>query len=152
MLKRIGSSAYKLELPPGLTRLHDVFHTSLISLDPNDPLPGQIQEPPGPIQIDNEEEWEVEQILDSRFYYGRVQYRVKWRGHNTPDLIWHAADNFENAPDSVKAYHEKYPAKPGPHNLQSTREQREARRAARANGVQRRIDRARINTLRLQKV
>ena len=34
----------------------------------DNPLPGQVQEPPEPVEINDDEEWEVEQILDSCIY------------------------------------------------------------------------------------
>lgn len=28
--------------------------------------------------MNRQEEWEVEEILDARLYYNKLQYRVKW--------------------------------------------------------------------------
>jgi hypothetical protein len=36
----IRRDSYKLELLEGMSQLHDVFYTSLLRPDPNDPLPG----------------------------------------------------------------------------------------------------------------
>ena len=66
MIKQvIGHNARYLELPETM-HIHPVFHVSLL-----EPYNGQeserpTQEPPRPIEIDGEEEWEVEAILDSR--------------------------------------------------------------------------------------
>jgi hypothetical protein len=46
-------------------KIHPVFHSNLLRLDPNDALPSQHIPPPPPIIVDGEEEWEVERILDS---------------------------------------------------------------------------------------
>jgi hypothetical protein len=81
----IGRDSYKLELLEGMSQLYNVFHTSLLRPDPNDPLPGQHKEPPTPIRVLNElgekegfhDEWNVEGILDSRWNYGHLEYRVK---------------------------------------------------------------------------
>ena len=43
-----------------------VFHVSLLEPYNSQELEQPIQEPPWPIKIDGEEEWEVEAILDSR--------------------------------------------------------------------------------------
>ena len=65
MIKQVISrNARCLELP-GTMYIHPVFHVSLL-----EPYNGQesewpIQELPRPIEIDGEEEWEVEAILDS---------------------------------------------------------------------------------------
>jgi hypothetical protein len=57
ILEKVGSRAYKLDLPPSI-QLHPVFHTSLLELaEPNsEPIPGHIQPLPLPVIIDNEEE------------------------------------------------------------------------------------------------
>jgi hypothetical protein len=66
ILARVGSRTYKLDLPLNV-KIHPVFHISL--LEPSQPtsttIPGHIQPPPLPIILDDEEEWEVEEIVDS---------------------------------------------------------------------------------------
>jgi hypothetical protein len=120
VLERIGRDSYRLELPEGMSQLHDVFHTSLLRLDPNDPLPGQHIDPPPPIQVqdkDNQrthEEWEVEEILDSRWYYGHLEYKVKWKGHPLEPRKWYRATLFDNAAEATAEFHDKYPDKPKP--------------------------------------
>jgi hypothetical protein len=78
ILERVGSRAYKLDLPPSI-QLHPVFHISLLELAEPDsePIPGHIQPPPPPVIIDNQEELELEEIVDSRHYRNQLQYRVK---------------------------------------------------------------------------
>src|SRR5436309_1446721 len=77
VLEKIGTS-YRLELPKIIT-IHNVFHPSLLRKAADDPMPGQKNDLPEPIVVDNENEWEVEDILDSRLYGRgkRLQYRVK---------------------------------------------------------------------------
>ena len=43
-------------------------------LESDDPLPGQVQESPEPVEINDDEEWEVEQILDSCIHWKKLQY------------------------------------------------------------------------------
>ncbi len=76
----VGSS-YKLELPESM-RVHDVFHPDLLRPAVDDPLPGQKNEFPDPIVVNDEDEWEIDDILDSRRYRRRLQYRVKWNGYD----------------------------------------------------------------------
>ena len=113
VLAAVGTS-YRLQLPVTM-RIHDVFHPSLLRKAAEDPLPGQKNEPPEPVIVDDEEEWEVDDILDSRRYGRgkRLQYRVKWKGCDT-DLEWYNADGgeFDNCQDLVKDFHLRYPQKP----------------------------------------
>jgi hypothetical protein len=69
ILVRVGSRAYKLDLPPSI-KLHPVFHISLLEpAEPDsEPIPGHIKPLPPPVIIDNEEEWELEEIVDSHCY------------------------------------------------------------------------------------
>ncbi len=69
-------SSYKLELSESM-RVHDVFHPDLLRSVADDPLPGQKNEPSGPIVVNDEDEWEIDDILNSRRYRRWLQYRVK---------------------------------------------------------------------------
>jgi len=43
-----------------------------------DPIPGRkLQAPPPPIVVDRKAEWEVEEILDSRWHQRRFQFLIK---------------------------------------------------------------------------
>jgi hypothetical protein len=115
IIKRVGSPAYKLDLPPNV-KIHPVFHISL--LEPAQPttkaIPRHIQPSPLPIILDDEERWEVEEVVDSRRHRGKVQYRVKWTGFYDPDTTWYPAENFRNSPDAITQFHTRYPGKPAP--------------------------------------
>ena len=63
----------------------------------------------------------MEEIIDSRYYYGRLQYKTKWAGYNV-DNTWYNADLFENSPELVQAFHEKMGdrrPKPRPNGLRA---------------------------------
>jgi hypothetical protein len=115
--KVISSHAYELELPASM-RIHPVFNVSLLRPAADDPLPGQVQDAPPPIEVDGLEEWEVDEIVDSRWDRRgrgkpRLKYTVKWTGH--PDVTEERAEYLENARQIVENFHRRYPDKPGPH-------------------------------------
>lgn len=62
---------------------------------------------------DKYEEYEVEGILDSRLYCGKIQYQAKWAGYEE-DLKWYNASNFKNSPHRLWDFHEANPSHPGP--------------------------------------
>ncbi|SLM37987.1 Chromo domain-like [Lasallia pustulata] len=129
IVKKVGTS-YELELPQTM-KVHNVFHSNLLRKDPGDPLPGQIQEPPGPIITADGEEWDLADILNSRWHYGRLQYRCAWVDEKTRDLEWYYADGgeFDNSQDIVKDFHDRYPRKAGgKENLRAPAQKKKKRR------------------------
>jgi len=66
---------------------------------------GRKQEPPPPIIINKEEEFEVEEILDVRKYYGKIQYLIKWKGYQLSDASWEPESNL-NCPELIKKFNE----------------------------------------------
>ena len=106
----ISPYAYKLQFPASVKH-HPVQHVSLLDLAGNDPLLGQHNPPPPPVIVDDNEEWHVEEILDSRIYCRRLQYLVKWIGFDRPN--WEPAKGI-NKLEVVDQFHQRYPKKPGP--------------------------------------
>ena len=83
ILEKVGSHAYKLDLPASV-KLHPVFHISLLEPTAStEPIPGHHQLPPPPIIIEAQQEWEVEQILDSQQHRSKIQYESRGPGSTT---------------------------------------------------------------------
>ena len=110
VIESVTLRAIRLRLPESV-RLHPVFHVSLLEPAANDPYPGQLQPPPPPVEVDGEEEWLVDDILDARIRYRNLQYLVKWTGYDQP--AWEDATNV-NGLQAVDNFHQAHPDKPSP--------------------------------------
>jgi len=110
VVRTIGTHAYELDIPATIHK-HQTFPVSLLHAAADDPLPGQVVPPPLPVMVEGEEEWEVEEILDSRRTRGRLQYLVKWRGFADP--TWEPEENLVEV-EAVDIYQRRYPEWPTP--------------------------------------
>ncbi|KAJ9521377.1 hypothetical protein QJQ45_001243 [Haematococcus lacustris] len=99
----VGEDAVKLTLPPAMSRIHPVFHVSL--LRPYEGNFGRL--PPTELGwLDDSPQYEVERIVSHRHVRaGKAkEYLVKWKGYEDSDNTWEPASNLANAPDCVNLY------------------------------------------------
>ena len=116
--KEISPVAYQLALPRTWT-IHNVFHSSLLTCYKETHESGaQFQHPP-PELIDNEEEYEVEQIINHCHHgkHHQLQYLIHWKGYSVADYTWKPADQV-HANELVRIYHVKYVKEEGGHKSQ----------------------------------
>jgi hypothetical protein len=110
--KMVGTHACKLKLPLGLGRLHPVFPITKLTLAVPDPIIGRRPKPPPPpVLVDGQQEWEVEAILNSRMFRGRLEYLVKWKGFGIEEASWEPKRNV-HAPQLIAKFHEGHPGAP----------------------------------------
>ena len=53
--------------------------------------------------VNDEEEFEVEEILDKRKHYGKIQYLIKWKGYPLSEESWEPENNL-NCPDLLEEF------------------------------------------------
>ena len=95
-----------------MSRLHPVFNIVKLTPALEDPIQGRWpQPPPLPEIIDGEEEWVVEEILDSRVVKRKLQYLIKWEGFGIKHNSWESWDDI-HAPDLVANFHQKHSRAP----------------------------------------
>ena len=109
---QVSSHAYRLDLPESYSGIHNVFHVSLLEPAHPDPYSTLRNNKPPPVEVEGEEEYEVEEILDSRKRRGKVQYLVRWLGYGPSDDTWQTLDTLEHAIDALQDFHLAYPQKP----------------------------------------
>ena len=95
---------YRLKLPTQWS-IHDVFHIDLLMPYKETELHGSNYSRPAPDLIDNEEEYEVEKILDSRQFGRRhkKQYLIKWKGYPDSDNEWVDRQGI-HAPEAIREF------------------------------------------------
>jgi hypothetical protein len=93
--------------------LHLVFNVVKLTLAPVDPITGRHAPPPLPPELINgEEEYVVEEILNSCIFCQKLQYLVKWEGYGVEHNTWEYWDNIGNAADMVNNFHTRNPGAP----------------------------------------
>jgi hypothetical protein len=118
ILREINSRAFELDLPK-TSRLHRVFHVSQLEKYTKNPIPSRSHPPPPPVLItaDDQAYYEVDRILDSRFYRSQLQYFIHWQGFGPHERTWEPASSLDPTPElkaEINEFHRLYPNKPGP--------------------------------------
>jgi hypothetical protein len=107
--RKVGSNAYRLRLPPSMGRIYPVFNVIKLTPAPKDPIAGRRTiPPPTPEIIDGEEEWVVEEILDSKMMNRKLRYLVKWKDFGIEHNSWEPWDNV-HAPDLIADFYRNHP-------------------------------------------
>jgi hypothetical protein len=84
----------------------------LVGTLPTSTIPRRIHDPPSPIEVDGEQEYEVENILDSIISNCQFQYLNHWNGYDVSERTWELIKNLLNTMEKVHEFHEWYPNKP----------------------------------------
>ena len=119
----VGKQAYKLILTPRYRHIHPTQHVS--RLEPYFGPPHR-SERPDPVVIDEQPEWFVERILDTKPRGRGVQYLVKWKGYGYEENTWEPRSHLEDTealdiweklhgePSAKRARNEKARTNPAP--------------------------------------
>ncbi|KAM2033022.1 hypothetical protein ACFX1T_014971 [Malus domestica] len=97
--KRIGAVAYRLELPPELSQIYNIFHVSMLWKYVSDPS-HVIQ--PEPLEVNQDVSYvkELVAIIDQQDKTLRNKViplvKVMWRNHAVEEAIWETEDLMRN--------------------------------------------------------
>jgi hypothetical protein len=90
VLERVGTLAYRLELPPG-ARIHNVFHVGLLKAYHGDPSAAPPALPP---TADGRLLLGPKKLLKAQQRRGVWHVLVQWTGLPVEDAIWEKLDEF----------------------------------------------------------
>jgi hypothetical protein len=109
VVQKVGSQAYRLELPVGLN-VYNVFHVSL--LRKHHELDGVDSNAHHPLRHapDEHREYQVHSIVDSMKDGRRILYRVHWQGYDQND---EPDANVRHLRRKLHEFHRTNPDKPG---------------------------------------
>ena len=120
IIARPGSHSVTLRLPDSLRTVHLVFHVSMLEPAVLNTIPDRVQPPPPPIMVDDEPEFKISEILDTKIDNRRcackLLYLVRWTGYKGTDeeTSWILASELGHVSELVADFRKAYPAKPGP--------------------------------------
>ncbi|CUS12179.1 unnamed protein product, partial [Tuber aestivum] len=118
--RKVGNRAYELQLPARWS-IHPVFNVGLLEPYREDPSGRRTKEVPVPEIVDNEASYDIEAVIDSRWYGNMkakfpnrfVQYLVSWEGYGTEENSWEPYEMLEDTGlQAMKDFHHRYPHKP----------------------------------------
>ena len=108
ILKDIGSGAFELELPEGWM-IHNVFNEDLLTQCVEPKFQEQRRNTAPPLVIINEEEeYEVEEVWKHRTRGWGTQYLVHWKGYGDKHDQWIAESGLPHAKQVIEDYWTRY--------------------------------------------
>ena len=111
----ISCNAYRLKLPTSFGQVHPVFSVTLLHPYDDDPITERQERHlplPPPVVRDGIEEYEVEKILDSRIFCGKVKYLVHWKGYGVEEDEWRPSQDIQGSKRLVAEFHRTHPQCP----------------------------------------
>ncbi len=100
---------YHLRLSVSMKHLHSMFNSKLLQSYSEDSLSEQHLESLRLITIEDDEHWEIDDILNFRRYRDRIQYKVKWTDLDRNDE-WYYVDKekFNDSEKVLNEFHKLY--------------------------------------------
>jgi hypothetical protein len=114
VLEKVGFSSYRLKLPVSW-KVHPIFNEVLLRPYIKPRYPNQnIYDRPPPDIVDEEEEYEVDHILDTRIRkrgrYAIRQYLVSWKGYPQEENTWQNEESLRKCAELLAEFRSRHPA------------------------------------------
>ena len=89
MESRVGPVAYRLQLQGRYSRVHPVFHVSLLK---RHVAGGSSDAPPMPVERDGDLHFEVERIVKHKKSRRKLKFLVRFKGYDASEDQWFDED------------------------------------------------------------
>ena len=114
-----GTHSITLQLPPNMCSVHPVFYVSQLKPHTPSTIPNRKTPPPPLVKINNDEEYEILEILDSKVdncLKCKLCYWVAWKGYKNTNnsATWIAADLLPHVQEAITDFHRAYLSCPSP--------------------------------------
>jgi hypothetical protein len=108
ILETCGTTAYKLDLPPSLARVHDIFHISHLKKCLKAPMDVVLPEVT-PLEVDLSYPEHPIKVLDQKDHVMRCKttkfFKIQWSNHTEEEATWESEDFLRSRhPDFVLPY------------------------------------------------
>ena len=112
VVRMVGANAVELRLPRSM-QIHPVINISCLK-PYKECLPGQLTVHPGSMEVteDRDEEYEVEQIVDSCWKGRHLEYLIHWKGYLEEECTWEPAGNLTHTKEAIVDFHRTMPQAP----------------------------------------
>ncbi len=100
---------YHLRLSVSMKHLHSMFSSKLLWSCSEDSLLKQHSESLRSITIEDDEHWKIDDILNFRRYWDRIQYKVKWTDLDRDDEWYYVnKEKFNDSEKVLNEFHKLY--------------------------------------------
>ena len=106
IVERIGTQAYRLQLPDEWRKIHDVFHVHLLKPFRRGEWTAASSSALPELDVEDDTQYEIERIVRWRYYRAgnqkKKEYLVVWKGYPLEDASWipleeaRPAEHFRN--------------------------------------------------------
>jgi len=111
IIQKVDKSAFELKIPPTWKSIHPIVNKSYLTSYVTSTFEQQSQKSDNRVANPNDQTniQEVEEILDSRWRGGKLQYLIKWKGQLLEERTWENRDEVvKGAPRSCREFHQKH--------------------------------------------